>query len=416
MLAIFDTDNWSEIFDTLGRNKTRTFLTAFGIFWGTMILSLLLGGAGGLTGLMQRQFKDMATNSGVVYADVTSKSYKGYNKGMSWSMDFGDVERLQHISRGLEHMSPIINRYAPVAYGKRSKAATITGMGPDYFKIQIVNILAGRVLNDADEYDRRKNVVLGSNVSSELFGVDPQAAIGRDVCVNGQYYRVVGVVEQRGEASFVGRVDNMAMVPVSTMRLAFQTGNDIDMLLFTAKKGFKPRHVIADARRAVRAAHPIHPEDDKALQSFDASEIFDNIGMVFAGIDLLALFVGLGTLLAGVIGVGNIMWIIVRERTSEIGIRRAIGALPRQIIAQILSESTVLTMVAGLAGIVMSVVVLYVADKIAYDPMQGYAGFQLGFVQAVAIFVTFVILGTLAGIVPALKAMRIKPVEAMRIK
>ncbi len=415
-LAIFDLDNWREIGATLSRNKTRTFLTAFGIFWGTAMLAMLHGGAIGLAGTMSRNFEGFATNMAGIIPGETSISYKGFNKGMRWSLTTDDVERARRMSQGIDLTTMIIGRYASMGYGSKSTSGQLTGATPDFWHVQEVRLIAGRLLNEADERTKAKSVIIGKNVSDEIFGPNPQVAIGKYVNINGMYYKCVGVAAQKSEASINGRVDDSAYIPLSTMQLNYNTGNKIDFMLFTAKPGYLPKDVVPDIRRAICAGHPIHPDDEKAFWVIDISEMFEMVGNIFTGIDLLALFVGAGTLMAGIIGVGNIMWIIVRERTREIGIRRAIGAKPRDIIVQILSESMVLTAVAGTAGISFACLVLYVADRMTAAPGMAEAGFQLGFGAAVSILVIFLLLGTVAGLIPAVKAMRIKPVEAMKDK
>ena len=415
-IAIFDSDNWREIGATLSRNKTRTFLTAFGIFWGTAMLAMLHGGAIGMSGMLMRQLKGFSTNMGAIGAGVTSMPYKGYNKGMAWNLTLDDIDRIKRTSDIIDLVSPVVMQQSNVNHGDKVFTATLLGVGSDYFRIQSPVILAGRLINEADNSNMQKNAVIGKNISDKLFGVDPQKAIGKHLLANGSYYRVIGVVAQRSEASLVGKMDDSVIVPAPVLALAYNTGKNVDMMIFTAVDGHTPTDVFEDAHRAIRVSHPIHPNDTKAYQEFDISRMFTTIQMVFTGVDLLALFVGLGTLLAGVIGVGNIMWIIVRERTSEIGIRRAIGAKPRQIIAQVLSESIILTAIAGIAGVTFAVGVLAVTDKVTFDDMTGSAGFQLTFVAAVTILVVFLTLGTVAGLIPATKAMRIRPVEAMHAK
>lgn len=415
-LAIFDIDNWREIGATLARNKTRTFLTAFGIFWGTAMLAMLHGGAIGLAGTMSRNFEGFATNMGAVMPGETSIPYKGFNKGMNWTLTVDDIERARKLSDRFDLVSPIISRYATMSYGTKSTTGSFSGVAPDYWRIQEVNLHAGRTLNEGDERQSAKVVLLGKNVSDELFGPDPQQAIGKYVNINNLYYKCVGVASQKGEASINSRVDDSAFLPMAPMRTAYNMGRNVDFVIFTAKSGSSPKDLLPAIRRAVCAAHPIDPADEKAFWMMDISEMFAMVGNIFTGIDLLALFVGAGTLMAGIIGVGNIMWIIVRERTREIGIRRAIGAKPRDIIVQILSESMVLTTVSGIAGISFACLVLYLADKLTAAPGMPPAGFQLSFGAAVAILVIFLALGTAAGLIPSIKAMKIKPVEAMKEK
>lgn len=287
-------------------------------------------------------------------------------------------------------------------------------MEADFFKVQVPILEAGRLINAADCEKRLKVAVIGSNVATELFG--DKSPLGEYIDINGIYFKVIGVVKQKSDVSMGGRIDDAAVVPGSTMQVSFNIGRDVGFFIYTARDGKKPSDLQPQIRAAVRKNHPIDPADDDAFWFMDISEQFEMVSNLFLGVKILALFVGVGTLLAGVIGVGNIMWIIVKERTQEIGIRRAIGAKPVDIIVQILSESMVLTTIAGIGGISFASLVLAIADKITYNPVLGSAHFQLAFSSAVIILVVFLVLGTAAGIIPAVKAMRIKPIEAINDK
>ena len=409
---IFDIENWREIGATLARNKTRTFLTAFGIFWGTAMLAMLWGGAGGLKGMLMRNFNGVDTNMGAAFPGRTTMSYKGFNKGMSWRMTQTDIDNIQRIARNIAHSSAVIQTQGFAAYGTETESASITGTSADYYNIQKPVIIAGRTINETDVHYNRKVATIGRNLARTLFGEEDP--IGKFVNVNNVYFQIVGVLMQNSEANIGSSLDDSVQLPETTMRTAFNRGDQVDFFVFTAKPGYTPTLIRPDIERAIRLTHPIHPQDELALNLMDVSEIFKMVENLFLGVSLLALVVGAGTLVAGIIGVGNIMWIIVRERTQEIGIRRAIGAKPRDIIVQILSEGVVLTAVAGTAGIVLATLVLYVIDRVSYDPMLGSAHFQLEFAHAITIMTVFLILGTGAGLIPAIKAMRIKPIEAMR--
>lgn len=233
--------------------------------------------------------------------------------------------------------------------------------------------------------------------------------------VAGIYYKVVGVAGERSEnMSINGSLDQSITIPLSTMRGAYNLGDEVELALFLAHDGVKMADVRPRIERILRSHHPIHPDDRKAIGFMDISEVFAMVDNLFTGINLLAIFVGVSTLLAGIIGIGNIMWVIVKERTQEIGIRRAIGAKPRDIIVQILSEGMALTVIAGVAGICFAAGVLYVVES--FGPSGGSVRWQLSFTHAMIIMVTFTLLGTAAGIIPAIKAMRIKPVEAINDK
>lgn len=413
-LSVFDLDNWREIGATLARNKTRTFLTAFGIFWGTAMLALLWGASRGFQGIMYRQFYGVSTNMGVIFPDTRNLSYKGYNKGSSWSMNFGDIEALRAGIKGLEYITGVLNNDAEASYGSKTASGSVIGAGSDYFSIAKPVLVDGRIINASDVSKGDKVCMIGTNRASDLFGTGK--AVGEFININNVYYRVIGVVRQEGEAQIMGNVDDSFYIPATTFRQIYNTGDQIYGLIFTTEPGLSPTGVKGDMLRILFSRHYIHPSDTQAANMMDISEMFNMISNVFLGIQLLALFVGFGTLMAGVIGVGNIMWIIVRERTHEFGIRRSIGAKPSDITAQVLSEAVVLTLVAGTAGVCFASIILGIADHVSADPVTGVAGFELPFGWAVGIVVVFFILGSAAGTLPAIKAMRIKPIEAMNEK
>lgn len=413
-ITLFDIENWKEIGATLARNKTRTFLTAFGIFWGVAMLAMLWGGSQGLQSVMRRQFAGFATNVAFLMPDVTSMPYKGYNKGMDWKLTRNDLDNILQRVPEVETLTAVESKYAMTAnYGKRHTSTTLQGVESSYTVINEPVIYDGRFINLADDVNKRKVCVLGQRVANDLFGNNQ--AVGKDVEIGGIYYHVIGVCGQMSEVQINERLDESVVVPYSTMSRAYNLGDDIDGAMLLFKRGNKPQDVKPDIERIIRATHPIHPNDKKAIQIFDISEMFEMIDNLFIGISLLAVFVGIGTLMAGVIGVGNIMWVIVKERTQEIGIRRAIGARPRDIIIQILSESVALTTIAGIAGITFAVLVLSVAEALTTTPLLP-TQFQLTFNQSMVIMITFMTLGTAAGTIPSLKAMRIKPIEAINDK
>ena len=411
---IFDLENWKEISATLARNKTRTFLTAFGIFWGTAMLAMLMGGASGLKGILMRNFDGFATNMAAIFPQTTTMSYRGFNKGLSWRLTQTDVDNIRRRVEHIEASSGIGQQSVTIAYATKSLSSMVSGVESDYFKIQLPKLYSGRLLNENDIFSTRKVVVIGKNIADELFG--EESPLGKYVNMNGVYFQVVGVAGQTADASIGGRIDDNILMPLSTMRRTFNMGNNIDFLILSVKSGHSPADIKESLFRTIRSSHPIHPEEENAIGMMNGAEMFEMVDNLFLGIRLLAIFVGAGTLIAGIIGVGNIMWIIVKERTQEIGIRRAIGAKPRDIIVQILSEGVVLTSVAGTAGVCFAAIVLAVADKITSDPLTGSAHFQLPFSSAITIMIIFLFLGTIAGLIPSIKAMRIKPVEAMNDK
>ncbi len=410
---VFDLENWREIGTTLAQNKTRTFMTAFGIFWGTAILALLIGGSRGLKSFMSRQFEGFATNVSIVFPGRTTKPYAGFNKGMELDLNLQDVINIRKAIPQIDKSSAVIFNYGTVLYGQNSTSAQLTGVESDYIHIFEPKMYEGRFINDADNSQSRKVCVIGKKVANELF--TGESPIGKEVCVNGIYYKVIGVAGQTSEINIGGELDESVIIPYNSMRTNYNMGNKVNIFMMTFKSQYSPGDYENTVRRLIAHNHPVDPDDRGVMYYFDVSSQFKIVEAVFFGITLLALVVGAGTLLSGIIGVGNIMWIIVRERTHEIGIRRAIGAKPRDIIVQILSESMVLTIVAGIAGIVFAVLILAGAESIFSTP-ESNIHFLLTFTQAIAILITFLILGTAAGLIPAIKAMKIKPIEALNEK
>ena len=413
-VTIFQLENWREIGSALARNKTRTFLTAFGIFWGTAMLALLLGGSGGVKGLMQRQFAGMATNMGGIFGGTRSISYLGYNKGSWWSLNTEDIKAIRAVAPFIESSSSVTNASVRASYSTRSYSGRAIGVEASFSNITSPVIYAGRFINDSDVEASRKVVVLGKNIATELFGnEDP---VGKRLSLNGISFVCIGVAGQLGEASIMGRVDDSFYLPETTLRRAFNRGTNVDMFVYTAPPGHSPADSQQSIRRVLSRRHAIHPDDTHGVRFMDVNEMFEKIDMLFMGLSILALFVGAGSLMAGVIGVGNIMWIIVKERTHEFGVRRAIGAKPSDITVQVLSESIILTLVAGTSGVSFAVLILGAVDAFTASPLTGKAGFELSFLTAICIVIIFFILGTAAGTLPSIRAMKIKPIEALRDK
>lgn len=411
--SVFDIENWKEIGATLSRNKTRTFLTAFGIFWGTAMLAMLMGGAQGLKDMLIRNFDGFATNTAIIFPGRLTVSYKGFNKGTVITPTSVDAELLRANIPEFQAVSSVNTISTTAAYQKKHTTATLSGADEYYSRIFLPIIYEGRFVNASDSHMERKICVLGKRVATDLFG--SESPLGKYVNVKGIYYKVVGVAGQTSEVQIGDKIDESIIIPASTMQKAIDFGNKVDGLMLLARPGISPTSLKDKIEREMRKNHPISPDDHNAFFFFDVSEQFRMVDNLFLGVNILAFFVGFGSLLAGIIGVGNIMWVIVKERTQEIGIRRAIGAKPADIVTQILSEGVVLTLVAGVAGIVFATLALYVAQLLTANEVS-VPRFQLSFAAAVEILAVFSVLGTAAGLIPALKAMKIKPVEAMNDK
>jgi len=409
-----DIDRWEEILITITRNKTRSFLTAFGVFWGIFMLVALMGGSQGIQDMMSSNFEGFATNSGFTGSNRTSKAYKGFRKGRSWDLEIKDVERIRRGIPEIDILTPCNARWGIRAtYDMHeSSSCSMKGVYPEYAEIETPTLLMGRFINHIDVKERRKVCVIGEQIYETLFpdGSDP---CGKFINANGIYYQVIGVNTSAGNMSINGWPPTTITIPFSTMQQNFNLGDEIELLCYTARPGHSVKDIQERIEPILKQAHLIHPEDKQAVLNVNAEALFGMVDSLFKGIKILSWMVGLGTLLAGAIGVSNIMMVTVKERTTEIGIRRAIGAKPRDIMSQILSESMVLTTIAGMAGISFAVFVLQIME-IGTAQSDTPSHFQISFWMAIGACIILLVLGMLAGLAPAYRAMAIKPIEAIR--
>ncbi len=410
----FDTDRLKEILDTLSRNKSRTFLTGFGVFWGVFMLVGLIGGGQGLKQLLQANMDGFATNSAVVWAQPTTKPYHGFRKGRQWNMNSADVERLRQQVGELDVVTPELSTWgANAVCGDRKAGGVIKGVMPEMQQVSTPNMFYGRYINPMDIAGRRKVCVLGKKIYKQLFptGGDPCGTLVR---IDSIYYSVVGVNYASGNININGNDEESVLLPFTLMQQVYNKGNAIDLVFVTGKPGVTMSKLADKIRSVVAAAHDVSPDDDKGVMIFNTEAMFSMVDSLFRGVNWLIWLVGIGTLIAGAIGVSNIMMVTVRERTVEIGIRRAIGATPRGILGQIISESILLTAVAGMSGILFVVLVLQLLEMANTTDGIAAARFQIDFATAIGAVVLLGVLGILAGLAPALRAMHIKPVDAMR--
>ena len=410
-----DIDSYREIIDTLTRNKSRSFLTGFGVFWGVFMLIVLIGGGQGLKEKLNENFAGFATNSALVWSQPTSKAYKGFRKGRSWSMDYKDVQRIKNNVPELNVVSPMLFGNSSFAYYEDRKASiSVVGVEPSYATIQNPLMRYGRYINDMDLKNNRKVCVIQKKVYKELFkdGGDP---CGQSIRIDSTYYTIVGVDFTAAEGiQLNGEPGTGVSLPFTQMRQAYNYGSQVHMIAVTGKEGVVMSKITDRIRETVARAHYIDPTDEQGAMVFNTEVLFQMIDNLFKGVNFLVWLVGLGTLFAGAIGVSNIMMVTVRERTTEIGIRRAIGATPKMILSQIISESIVLTLVAGMSGILFGVMILQMLEMGNTEDGIVTAHFQVGFWTAIAAALMVSLMGVLAGLAPAARAMSIKPVDAMR--
>ncbi len=421
---MFDPDRWKEIWSALAKNKIRSLLTAFGVFWGIFMLIVMAGAGKGLENGIVEGVSKFATNSAFLWTNRTSEPYKGFKRGRYWNMEAEDIEYLKNNVPELELITPKnfggnYNSGPNVIRGRKSGAFYIKGDYPDYTLIDPCTVLKGRWINEMDIRERRKVCVIGEKVVESLF--DPsENPIGQNLKISGVYYQVVGVIKPETRININGRTEESVSLPFTTMLQTYNMGNRVHFLAVTAKRGV-PVSVVEDkVKEFIKKKHSISPTDNEALNSVNIEKEFKQMSGLFLGIQILTWIVGIGTLIAGVIGVSNIMLVIIKERTKEIGIQRAIGATPRTIISQIMLESVFLTTLAGYIGLSLGVGLLELVNK-ALENSAGSKGDgvffrhpEINLTIALSALGILIIAGLLAGMIPASRAIQIKPIDALR--
>lgn len=414
---MFDSDRWNEIWTTLSRKKLRSFLTAFGVGWGIFMLIVMLGAGNGLSNGVNKAFSGWASNSCFVWAQTTSLPYQGFPRGRFFSFDNQDIELIRRRVPGVDALAPRLQLGGwrggnNVEYMGRTGAFSVNGDLPDVLRIQGTDIVKGRFLNEKDVLDTRKVAVIGSRVAEVLYP-DGEEPIGTWIKVQGVYFQVVGVHRPAGSANMGGDQSATIHVPFTTFQRAFNAINRVGWFALTAKPGTPASQVQADVKKLLAARHRIHPDDDMAFGSFNVEEMFDMTNNLFLAITGLGWFVGILTLLAGAIGVSNIMLVVIRERTNEIGVRRSIGATPRAITTQIVLESLTLTVVAGYIGLLIGMLILEGVSAAGIDS-PFFAKPEIDLLVALIALGVLILSGLLAGWFPARRALAIKPVDALR--
>ena len=413
MKRFFDIDRFTEIWETLSRNRSRSLLTGFGVFWGIFMLLSLMGGGQGLKAMLTGVLSGFATNSGFIVPGETSMPYKGFRSGRTWSMNLSDIEKLRQSIPEIDVVTGNMSMWGSKAVYEDVEAdCQGRGVMPEYARIEEPKLAYGRYINQVDVEQERKVCVLGKRVYKTLFpdGGDP---CGKFVRMGDIWFQVVGVDMNNGEISINGTADEAFTIPMSVLQKLYNRGTEVDFLCMTAKPGYKIKDILAKSRELLFREHFIDPDDKKAMFEINAEELFSIMDNLFKGVNLLIWLVGFGTLLAAAIGVSNIMMVTVKERTTEIGIRRAIGATPKMILSQVMLESMLLTLAFGFIGIFFSVGFLSLGN-LASAGSEVPADFQVSFGAAILAVVILTVLGLLAGLAPAMRAMNIKPVDAMR--
>ena len=419
---MFDIDSITEIWQTIARNKTRSLLTAFGVFWGIFILVILLACGNGFDKGLRSNIEGFSTNSAFLIPSNTTEAFKGYQKDRFWQPDMSDIEAIKKTIHGVSTVSPITSQWTyngenNVFYGTKGGNFSMKGVLPNYNDIDRCKILHGRFINETDIAEARKVCVIGKKVYEDVIGTDKNP-LGLMIKANGIYYQVVGVVQSYNDkVNINGQTNETVILPLTTMQVAYHTGDKFDFLMFTTARGYVSKDVQEEVKTLLRERHDIAPTDEGAFMCFDFEEMFNMFEYLFLGIKILIWIVGIGTLLSGVVGVSNIMLVTIKERTREIGVRRALGAKPAVIIRQVMAESLLLTILAGIVGLVLGVAIMAVVAGFVNNTPSDEVMFldpQIGFGAAIAATVIIVLSGLLSGVLPATRAIQIKAIDAIR--
>lgn len=415
---ILSRDTWQEIFGSISKNKTRTIITVIGVLWGIFIYIVLSGAAKGLDNGFEKQFESVAMNSMFTWTQNTSVPYAGFKTGRSFSLKLGDVAILKSRIPELQHIAPRNTRGAfggPSALtyrGTKSGEYTVYGDFPVLTKIDSKDIYdGGRFLNNQDIEQSRKVCIIGERTQNELFEKD-ENPIGEFIRIDNIYFQVIGVHVFSQGGGFES--DSDIYIPFTTFQKLYNTGNNVGWFAIAAYSDADVIQVEKDVKRILKEIHKIAPEDERAIGSFNLGEIFNRIMGFSKGMTFLSLIVGIATIIAGVIGIGNILLISVKERTKELGIRRALGATPSEIRTQIILESVFLTMLAGILGIIMGAFALSGINAATQNIEIPYTNPTVPIPLVFGALIIMVVLGTLIGLIPAQRAVSIKPIDALR--
>jgi putative ABC transport system permease protein len=421
-MRIIDLDKWQEIMIVLRKNKLRTFFTSFGVFWGIFLLVIMMGSGNGLRNSTLEGFGNIATNSFFMWTQRTTMPYKGFQRGRFFNFKNDDAIAIKQNIPEVDVVAPRMQAGGyrgssnNIIRGDRSGTFSIVGDTPEAFQIEPMNLTMGRLINQNDLSERRKVIVIGDRVYTEMFKKD-ENPIGEYLRIQGVYFKVVGVVKSKQRGFQAEEDEKTIHMPLNTLQVTYNYGDIVGWFSITAKKGIPASQVEQKTKDFLKTRHTINPEDNRAIGSWNMEEQFNKFSNLFTGITILVWIVGAGTLFAGVVGVSNIMLIVVKERTKEIGIQRAIGAQPAAIMSQIVVESVFLTTVAGYVGLVAGVGLIELVNylMITYNVQSDmFRHPEINFNMAMLSLGILVVSGIFAGLIPARRAIAIKPIDALR--
>ncbi len=414
---MFDRDNWQEIYATIKKNKLRTLLTSLGVGWGIFMLVIMLGAGNGLKNGVMKDFQGTATNSFFMWTQKTTKPYKGMKPGRYYNFNNGDVIALSQLKE-LSVVSPQ-NQLGgwrggnSVMRGLKTGNFEVNGVYPNLSKIKAVKITAGRYLNENDIRERRKVCVIGSRVKEELFKSE-ENPLAQYIRINGVYFKVIGISTPLSNGGEARQEAQRIELPFSTFQNAFNYGDRVGWFAISSAPNIAASAAQERVLALIKERHKIAPDDMQAVGSWNMEEQYNKMNGLFTGINMLVWFVGIGTLIAGVIGISNIMLIIVKERTKEIGVKRALGATPFSVTSQIILESVFLTSFAGYFGLVIGIFLLEGVNKAIGPEVPMFSNPTVDISTAIVSLTVLIVCGALAGLIPARRAVSVHPVEALR--
>ncbi len=411
---MFDLDKWQEIFGTIRKNKLRTFLTALGVFWGVFMLVFLMGSGKGLENGVTTQFSIKIKNSLFVWTQRTTIPYKGLPPGRYNQLTSDDVSAIRSEIDEIEYIAPRI--FVPsgeITHGNNSAAFDVRGELEDIYHIMSMEMWSGRFLNQFDEANKRKVAVIGHRVKEVLFEPDEEV-IGNYVIIRGTQYKIIGIFKSLAKGEDASEEEQTIFIPLSTAQQVTNRHNQINWFVCSIKKQFDAAVIDLKVKKLLKKRHRIHPDDTQGVRSNNIAEEFANVMGLFTGITLIVWIVGIGSLLAGVIGVGNIMLIIVKERTKEIGIRKAMGATPFSIVSMILTESVFITTLAGYFGLISGMGIILLMNVAIGEGGDFFANPEINIGVGLGALVILVISGAITGLIPAIQAANVNPVEALK--
>ena len=411
MKFLFERDTWQEVFDSVSKNKVRTVITMIGVWWGILLLIALLGAARGMENSFNRLFGDFATNSVFIWGQSTSIPFKGFQEGKRVRLKLTHTNKIKDNVEGVEFVVPRNRNQALVVRNFLSGNFGVSGDYPLLDKIQKKKMIRGRFINQNDINSNKKIAVISEEIFKQLFEKD-ENPIGQYVQMNSSNFKVVGVF-QNGNQN-LGPTDDIH-IPFTTFQQIYNQGDRIGWMVITGKPEYNIKQIEEDTKLLLRNLNQIHPRDKRAFGSFNLGKEFKKITGFLTGMQFLTWFVGIATLIAGVFAIGNILLITVKERTKEIGVRRALGATPFEIKRQIVVEAVFLTLTSGLLGIISGGWILIVIDKVwGQGDDATLINASVSITVVFVALIILVVLGTLIGLIPAFKATSVKPIEALR--